>query len=162
MKIKAKNSNAVANRRLIVPCDGLITIDGNGCAEVSAACAEALVKGTNDWDYAEKNSKSLETEEEVELKEREKFEKELENMTVNQMKDLCREGGFDEAEWKNLKKATLAAYLLDKFDAASAQEESEEKEEAESEQESASADTNATSASVEESEEEELEEEEEK
>ena len=167
MKIKAKNSNTVANRRLIVPCDGLITIDGNGCVEVSAACAEALVKGTNDWDYAEKNSESPEieeveeTEEEAELKEREKFEKELENMTVNQMKDLCREGGFDEAEWKNLKKATLAAYLLDKFDAASAQEESEEKEEAESEQESVSADTNATSAPVEESEEEELEEEEE-
>lgn len=167
MKIKAKNSNAVANSRLIVPCDGLITIDGNGCAEVSAACAEALVKGTNDWDYAEKTVESKaeeapahEESEEVELNEREKFEKELAGMTVNQMKDLCREGGFDEAEWKNLKKATLAAYLLDKFDAVSAQEESEE-EEAESEQESASADTNFTSAPAEESEEEELEEEEE-
>lgn len=168
MKIKAKNSNAVANSRLIVPCDGLITIDGNGCAEVSAACAEALVKGTSDWDYAEKTAKpkteeapAQEESEEEELNEREKFEKELEGMTVNQMKDLCREGGFDEAEWKNLKKATLAAYLLDKFDAASAQEESEEEEETESEQESAPADTNATSAPAEESEEEELEEEEE-
>lgn len=168
MKIKAKNPNAVANSRLIVPCDGLITIDGNGCAEVSAACAEALVKGTSDWDYAEKTAEpkseeapAQEESEEVELNEREKFEKELEGMTVAQMKDLCREGGFDEAEWKNLKKATLAAYLLDKFDAASAQEESEEEEEAESEQESAPADTNATSAPEEESEEEELEEEEE-
>ena len=169
MKIKAKNSNAVANSRLIVPCDGLITIDGNGCAEVSAACAEALIKGTNDWDYAEKTAEPKaeeapaqeESEEEaVELNEREKFEKELAGMTVNQMKDLCREGGFDEAEWKNLKKATRVAYLLEKFDAASAQEESEE-EEAESEQESAPDDTNATSASAEESEEEELEEEEE-
>ena len=168
MKIKAKNPNAVANGRLIVPCDGLITIDGNGCAEVSAACAEALVKGTSDWDYAEKTAEpkseeapAQEESEEVELNEREKFEKELEGMTVAQMKDLCREGGFDEAEWKNLKKATLAAYLLEKFDAASAQEESEEEEETESEQESAPADTNATSAPEEESEEEELEEEEE-
>ena len=168
MKIKAKNSNAVANSRLIVPCDGLITIDGNGCAEVSAACAEALVKGTSDWDYAEKTAEpkseeahAQEESEEVELNEREKFEKELEGMTIAQMKDLCREGGFDEAEWKNLKKATLAAYLLEKFDAASAQEESEEEEEAESEQESAPADTTLTSAPAEESEEEELEEEEE-
>lgn len=169
MKIKAKNPNAVANSRLIVPCDGLITIDGNGCAEVSAACAEALVKGTNDWDYAEKIAESKaeeapaqeESEEEEELNEREKFEKELERMTVNQMKDLCREGGFNEAEWKNLKKATLTAYLLEKFDAASAQEESEEEEEAESEQESAPSDTNATFAPAEESEEEEFEEEEE-
>ena len=170
MKIKAKNPDAIANSRLIVPCDGLITIDGNGCAEVSAACAEALVKGTSDWDYAEKIAESKpgeapaqeeSEEEEGELNEREKFEKELAGMTVNQMKDLCREGGFDEAEWKNLKKATLAAYLLEKFDAASVQEESEEEEEADSEQESAPADTNVTSAPAEESEEEELEEEEE-
>ena len=53
MKIKAKNQN-VASMELIVPVDGRISIDANGVAEVSAKCAAALVKGTNDWDYAKK------------------------------------------------------------------------------------------------------------
>ena len=133
MKIKAKNPRAVANVRLIVPCDGLITIDGEGCVEVSAACAEALVKGTADWDYAEVKEAPASEEEveepDVELTEREEFASKLESMTVAQMKDLCREGGFPEEEWKSLKKATLAAYLLDKFDSADAEEEELEEEE---------------------------------
>lgn len=121
MKIKAKNVKALANSRLIVPHDGLIVIDGNGCAEVSAACAKALVDCTNDWSYEEEEE---ELEEELEeLTERDKFEKELEGMTIEQMKDLCREGGFDEKEWRSLKKAALSAYLLDKFDSTSVQEE---------------------------------------
>lgn len=137
MKIKAKNPRAVANVRLIVPCDGLITIDGEGCVEVSAACAEALVKGTADWDYAEvEEAPAPEEEEEIEepaaeLTEREKFASELKSMTVVQMKELCKEGGFPEEEWKSLKKATLAAYLLDKFDSAADVEEEEELEEEE-------------------------------
>jgi len=137
MKIKAKNPRAVAGIRLIVPCDGLITIDGEGCVEVSADCAEALVKGTADWDYAEvEEAPASEEEEEVEeptaeLTEREKFASELESMTVAQMKELCKEGGFPEEEWKSLKKATLAAYLLDKFDSAAPAEEEEELEEEE-------------------------------
>ena len=135
MKIKAKNPRALACTRLIVPVDGLIAIDAEGEVEVSAACAEALVNGTSDWEYAEKAESGKdgaeeeeESEEETELDEREKFVKELESMTVAQMKDLCREGGFPEEEWKSLKKATLAAYLLDKFDTAAASEEAEEEE----------------------------------
>ena len=138
MKIKAKNPKAVAGIRLIVPVDGLIAIDGEGCVEVSAGCAEALVKGTSDWDYAEVEEASEapseeETEQEPtsELTEREEFASKLESMTVAQMKDLCREGGFPEEEWKSLKKATLAAYLLDKFDSADVEEEEEELEEEE-------------------------------
>ena len=53
MKIKAKNPKAVAGIHLIVPVDGLIAIDSEGAVEVSEACAEALVNGTSDWDYAE-------------------------------------------------------------------------------------------------------------
>lgn len=140
MKIKAKNPKAVAGTRLIVPVDGLIAIDSEGAVEVSDACAEILVKQTSDWDYAEPKKEKAEDEkpaeenqeEEEEPTEREKFESELQNMTVAQMKDLCREGGFPEDEWKALKKSTLAAYLLDKFDNASApaaaEEESEEEE----------------------------------
>ena len=133
MKIKAKNPKSVAGIRLIVPFDGLIAIDSNGEVEVTDKCAKALVTGTNDWLYAEEAVDTVAEEETVELEpeeeeeeqpaaeptEREKFAAELENMTVNQMKDLCREGGFPEAEWKSLKKATLAAYLLDQFDHAS-------------------------------------------
>ncbi len=157
MKIKAKNPRALACTRLIVPVDGLIAIDAEGEVEVSAACAEALVNGTSDWEYAEKaesGKEGAEEEEETELDEREKFVKELESMTVAQMKDLCREGGFPEEEWKSLKKATLAAYLLDKFDTAAASEEETEEEEVEEE-------TAAPAESSEEAEEEELEEEEE-
>lgn len=55
MKIKAKNQN-VASMELIVPVDGRISIDANGVADVSAKCAAALVKGTNDWEYATKKA----------------------------------------------------------------------------------------------------------
>lgn len=166
MKIKAKNPNAIANCRLIVPFDGLIAIDGEGCVEVSAPCAQALVNGTSDWEYVEEDEKETQpaaaddgeesSEEENEPTEREKFEKELSGMTVAQMKELCREGGFPEEEWKNLKKAVLVEYLLSKFDAAT-----EEEEEEESEEETASDATTVTSPDPEESEEKELEEEEE-
>ena len=145
MKIKAKNPKAVAGIRLIVPFDGLIAIDANGEVEVTDECAKALVTGTNDWLYAEEKAEAVaeeetateEPEEEEETAaaeptEREKFAAELEGMTVAQMKDLCREGGFPEDEWKSLKRATLIAYLLDKFDHASdAVEEAEEEEEEE-------------------------------
>ena len=147
VKIKAKNPKAVAGIRLIVPFDGLIAIDANGEVEVTDECAKALVTGTNDWLYAEEKAEAAVEEEtvaeeeeeehetEAEPTDREKFAAELETMTVAQMKDLCRDGGFPEEEWKSLKKATLAAYLLDKFDYASgtADEEPEEEEEEEEE-----------------------------
>lgn len=144
MKIKAKNPKAISSCRLIVPFDGLITIDSEGTVEVSAECAAALVNGTSDWSYAEQadapsteeaeeKEEEVEEEETKELTEREKFEQELEGMTVAQMKDLCREGGFPEEEWRALKKATLAAYLLDKYDSASAASDKEEVEEEEEE-----------------------------
>lgn len=140
MKIKAKNPKAVAGIRLIVPVDGLIAIDLNGEVEVSDSCAEALVNGTSDWAYLEsKDDAPVAEEERVKEEnsaenaptEREKFAAELESMTVSQMKELCREGGFPEVEWKSLKKATLIAYLLDKFDNASEEEEEELEEEEE-------------------------------
>lgn len=140
MKIKAKNPKAVAGIRLIVPFDGLIAIDANGEVEVTDECAKALVTGTNDWLYAEEKVEAVaeEPEEEEETAaaeptEREKFAAELEGMTVAQMKDLCREGGFPEDEWKSLKRATLIAYLLDKFDHASDAVEGAEEEEEEEE-----------------------------
>lgn len=138
MKIKAKNPKAVAGCNLIVPFDGRISVDKDGCVEVSASCAEALVKGTSDWDYADGAAAAEEAapqEEQAaeELSDRDKFAKELEGMTVKQMKDLCREGGFPEEEWKSLNKGTLTAYILDKYDTA-AEEPEEEPEEPEEEE----------------------------
>ena len=172
MKIKAKNPKAVAGIRLIVPVDGLIAIDSEGAVEVSEACAEALVNGTSDWEYAEpkktapadegeKPAEEEEGEEETpaaEPTEREKFEKELKSMTVVQMKKLCADGGLPEAEWKNLNKSLLSKYILSKYDALTAAEEEESEEE---EEETAAEGAPATSAESAESEEEELEEEEE-
>lgn len=128
MKIKAKNPNAVAGSRLIVPIDGLISIDSEGMVEVSDACAQVLVTQTNDWDYAEDKKSADNTDEqgEVEPTEREKFEKELKSMTVPQMKKLCADGGLPEAEWKNLNKGLLAKYILSQYDALTAAEEEEE------------------------------------
>lgn len=138
MKIKAKNPSAVAGIKLIVPVDGLIIIDNDGCVEVSPECAKNLVNGTSDWEYAEKapeektetSASVTETPEpEVEDDEREKFAQELKGMTVEEMKNLCREGGLPEKEWKNLKKSLLTAYLMSKFDDLNNQEEEEEEEE---------------------------------
>lgn len=141
MKIKAKNPNAVAGIRLIVPVDGLISIDAEGAVEVSDACADILVHQTSDWDYAEPVKKGADTPEEPvdeeegagEPTEREKFEEELKSMTVAQMKKLCADGGLPEAEYKNLNKALLAKYILSKYDALTAAEQEEESEEEETE-----------------------------
>lgn len=125
---------------LIVPIDGLITIDDKGYADVSAKCAAALVKGTSDWEFvggapkAEKNEDSKHAEEAAENKpadvpagedekEQEQEENEdeetlkkedLEAMTVTQLKEWCQEAGLPEAEYKNLKKDLLIAYILKK------------------------------------------------
>ena len=68
MKIKAKNPN-IASMKLIVPIDGLITIDAKGETEVSTQCALCLVKNTNDWEYATKPIEEVTTEPEDETSE---------------------------------------------------------------------------------------------
>ena len=167
MKIKAKNPTAGAGIRLIVPVDGLMSIDAEGAVEVSDACADILVHQTNDWDYAEPVKKGADAPQEPaeeeegagEPTEREKFEEELKSMTVAQMKKLCADGGLPEAEYKNLNKALLAKYILSKYDALTAAEQEEESEEEEEETEASPAPESEGNESAES--EEELEEEEE-
>ena len=139
MKIHATKST-IKSMNLIVPIDGLITIDDKGYADVSAKCAAALVKGTSDWEFvggapkAEKNEDSKPAEEAAENKpadvpagdgEKEQEQEENEDeetlkkedteaMTVTQLKEWCQEAGFPEAEYKNLKKDLLIAYILKK------------------------------------------------
>lgn len=136
MKIHATKST-IKSMNLIVPIDGLITIDDQGYADVSAKCAAALVKGTSDWEFVggapkdedskhdeeatkkgltgapddegEKGQEQKEGDDEVTLK-----KEDLEAMTVSQLKEWCQEAELPEAEYKNLKKDLLIAYILKK------------------------------------------------
>lgn len=132
MKIKAKN-NKIASMRLCVPVDGIISIDHEGIADVSAKCAVQLVKGTNDWDYL-KDSEADEEEDdkETEKSPREKFEEEISSMTIAQMKDYAKEAEFPEEEYSKLTtKKLMKAYLLKKYDEVSEADEEEDDEEEE-------------------------------
>lgn len=136
MKIKAKNQN-VASMELIVPVDGRISIDANGVAEVSAKCAAALVKGTNDWDYAKKATTAQDDEEEEddnegEATDRERFETHLDTLTLAQMKEYAKEGEMPEEEYEKLNsKKLMKAYLLKKYDEAEAAGELDEEDDEE-------------------------------
>lgn len=138
MRIKSKNSN-IASMKLIVPVDGIITIDDNGEVEVSTACAELLVNNTNDWQYAEgsdaegkggddENDDEEGTENDAE-NERELLEKKVKNAKVAELKEMCSELGFPEEEWKNLNKSLLAAYILKKYDETDEEDEIDDEEE---------------------------------
>lgn len=130
MKIKTKNlKNSSMN--LIVPVDGLITIDANGVAEVSAKCAVVLVTSTNDWDYLKKskeedatdskNESSATKTENAELSEREELQEKLKSMKLEDMKEMAKEVGLPEEEWEKLNsKKLMSAYLIKKYDEVSA------------------------------------------
>ena len=135
MKIKAKNQN-IASMKLIVPIDGLITIDANGEAEVSPKCAVLLVNNTNDWQYVGKAAKEVteghdeeddaEGTENVEKSERELLEEKVKTAKIAELKEMCVEAEFPEDEWKNLSKALLSAYILKKYDEATAESNEDE------------------------------------
>ena len=137
MKIKAKNQN-IASMKLIVPIDGLITIDANGEAEVSPKCAVLLVNNTNDWQYVGKAAKEVteghdeeddnEGTENVEKSERELLEEKVKTAKIAELKEMCVEAEFPEEEWKNLSKALLSAYILKKYDEAIAESNNDDEE----------------------------------
>lgn len=125
MKIKSKNPNVVS-MALIVPVDGRINVDSNGIADVSPKCAVLLVKGTNDWEYAKKNVEEKEEVEEIEnetdseVSDCDKFASHLDTLTLNQMKELAKEGEMPEEEYEKLSsKKLMKAYLLKKYDETS-------------------------------------------
>lgn len=134
MKIKAKNPKN-SSMQLIMPVDGLITIDANGVAEVSAKCAAVLVTSTNDWEYVKKaadtSDDSDEEDEEVDedVSDRDKFVAHLDTLTLAQMKDLAKEGEMPEEEYDKLNsKKLMKAYLLKKYDEAAEAGELDEEE----------------------------------
>lgn len=140
MKIKAINPAIVA-MQLIVPIDGLISIDKNGIADVSPKCATMLVKGTSDWAFvsgkgaAEKDVEVEEQEQEQQVEteavdaepeteetenEREKIEEMLSGMNLTEMKKYAAEAGIAESEYATIgTKKLMRAFLLQKYDEAS-------------------------------------------
>lgn len=131
MKIKSKKANLVS-MKLNVPVDGQISIDANGVADVSAKCAVILVTGTNDWGYlTKKESEVFDEEDEVETEEtdRDKFERHLKTLKLDELKSLAEEGEMPKEEWKKLNsKKLMTAYLLKKYDEAEENGEIEEDE----------------------------------
>lgn len=137
MKIVSKGKK-VTSTKLIVPIDGMIEIDNEGIADVSAKCAAILVNNTNDWDFLRKQKETEvveeteeTTEEETEQEEtteeeteeteeqsEEKMLEELNNSSLEQLRSMCAEAGFPEKEWKNLSKKLLVKYMLKKYQEA--------------------------------------------
>lgn len=131
MKIHSKN-NKVQNTKLIVPIDGLVTIDGEGIADVSPKCAVLLVSNTNDWEYVKGNKPQKDTEETPNEPneettdpedenvptedERALLEEKLNSSTVKELQDMCQEANLPEEEWNKLTKKLLVKYLMEKYD----------------------------------------------
>lgn len=121
-EIKALNPN-VKGMKLIVPFDGIIEINAEGVATVSEKAAEALVKGTSDWEYTnEGNSKpKIENiESNVEKSEDEVVVAGIKKMKLDEMLTMAREAGYPEKEWERFakKEKLMAAYLIKKYNEA--------------------------------------------
>ena len=133
MKIKAINPK-ISNTKLIVPIDGVINVDTEGVAEVSAKCAVQLVNNTSDWEYFKSGSEEVEDEQEDETEQieehRSELKDQLDEMKLSEMKEMAEEAGLPEEEWKKLgSKKLMSAYLLKKFDKAVELEDEEEEDE---------------------------------
>lgn len=131
-KIRSINKSVRA-MKLTVPHDGTIEIDANGEVEVSEICAKALVKGTNDWEYADKavEEKTGETVP-VEEDEDAKIIAGIKKLSVEEMIETATEAGYPESEWKKFtanKNAAklMAAYLIKKYNEGKLNDDAAEK-----------------------------------
>lgn len=116
IKIKAK-SNLIKDIKLAVPYDGIIEVDEFGCASVSKACAQVLVNGTHDWQYADaKGNEEDDVEDDINT-----LLAKIKSAPLDELINIANEAGFDESEWKKFAKNTKAAqklmsgYLIKKF-----------------------------------------------
>ena len=128
MKIRSLN-HSIVNMRLFVPIDGIINIDADGQADVSAKCAVALVKTTSDWEFVKSSDSStvqtpaqqtppVNQASQVDPEEQKLIDG-LQNLTVDQMIEMAKEAGYPETEWGVIKNQKLfASYLLSKYKAA--------------------------------------------
>lgn len=118
-KIRSINK-AVRSMKLTVPYDGTIEISAEGIVEVSEKCAEMLVKGTNDWLYADEAPVTDKVSEEEEGGEDATIIAGIKGLTLEQMIETATEAGYPESEWKKFstnKNAAklMAAYLIKKY-----------------------------------------------
>lgn len=118
-KIRSINK-AVRSMKLTVPYDGTIEISAEGIVEVSERCAEMLVKGTNDWEYADKAPVTDKDPETEEGSEDATIIAGIKGLSLEQMIETATEAGYPETEWKkfsNNKNAAklMAAYLIKKY-----------------------------------------------
>lgn len=131
IKIKAKKES-VRSMNLIVPIDGMITIDGNGEVEVSEQCAELLTTCTSDWEALEpindENSENDANDDNNDGNEDERdiLEKRVKKSNAEELKDICKEMEFPEEEWEKLSKKNLQKYIMDKYDALEEDDEYED------------------------------------
>lgn len=105
-EIKALNPN-VKGMKLIVPFDGIIEINTEGIATVSEKAAEALVKGTSDWEYTNKDNskpKIENIESNAEKSEDEVVVAGIKKMKLDEMLTMAREAGYPEKEWERFAK----------------------------------------------------------
>lgn len=121
-EIKALNPH-VRGMKLIVPFDGTIEINSQGIAIVSEKAAEALVRGTNEWDYVNKVNSKDKTENNdsnIEKSEDELVVAGIKKMKLEDMLNMAREAGYPEKEWERFskKEKLMAAYLIKKYNEA--------------------------------------------
>lgn len=114
-KIRSINKSVRA-MKLTVPYDGTIEINADGIVEVSDICASALVKGTNDWEYADKPVKAENPEEDEDAK----IIAGIKKLSLEEMIETANEASYPETEWKkfaNNKNGAklMAAYLIKKY-----------------------------------------------
>lgn len=128
-EIKALNPN-VKGMKLIVPFDGMIEINAEGVAIVSEKAAEALVRGTHDWEYVNRENSKPEpenTESNAEKSEDEQVVAGIKKMKLEDMVAMAQEANYPEKEWERFakKEKLMAAYLIKKYNEAKLESEGE-------------------------------------
>lgn len=126
MKIQALNKN-VKSIKLHVPVDGLINIDENGIAEVSAKCGKMLIEGTNDWEevtdgkVTNKTKKVEEHDDKAQTDDDLVIIEGLKSLSLDECIKTAKDAGYPEKEWEKFSKNEKAAeklmrnYLIKKY-----------------------------------------------
>jgi len=124
VKIKSKNPS-VKNCKLVVPFDGVINVDADGEAEVSANAANILVTGTNDWDFSATPIIPTEPTED------ERAQAGIKAMALPELIKMATDAGIDEKDYKKFSKnqKLMAAFMIAKYNEAQLENEVEDDDE---------------------------------
>lgn len=120
MKLKVKNS-AQHSSNLIVPFDGLVTIDEKGEFEVSEKCGKFLLVQTENYESAEVTSGGSGNGSNAgnggETDENQLIMDGLKDISLEEAVKLAQESGYPEEEYQKFakKQKLMAAYLIKKF-----------------------------------------------